>query len=152
LSIAKSIANIIHNFNIRRAKLREDEENVNKEENTSFDWDSLYLSLKSLREKYAKLVEQILDNENIDSEQAYLFVPLLYNYQDPVYKDARFTAEGDENIELMETEEVKKGSGYRRRTRKKTRPRRTKRSTRTTRPRRMKRTTKTKRTRKRRKN
>jgi hypothetical protein len=70
-----------------------------------------------LREKYAKQVEEVLDKENIMPEHAFVVVPLLYNYQDPVYKDVKFTPEEDENIEVMETEEVKKGSGYRRRKR-----------------------------------
>jgi hypothetical protein len=78
-----------------------------------------------LRERYARQIEQLLDKENIEPDQAFLFVPLLYNYQDPVYKDVKFTAEENEDIELVETDEVNKGSGYKRRTRRKKRTKRT---------------------------
>jgi hypothetical protein len=137
------VVRIIHSFNVRRAQLKDDEEKLAKSENRPFDWNRLYELLNDLLKKYAKRVEDTLEGLKLKREDAILFVPLLYNYQDPVYKDVKFTPEEDESVELMETEEVKKGSGYRRRKRRKTRPRRTTRSRRTKR---------TRRTRKRRKN
>jgi hypothetical protein len=136
------IVNIIQSFNVRRSQLRKDEEKSSKSQNRPFDWNRLYNLYKYQLEKYAKKVEDELKTLGLTREDAILFVPLLYNYQDPVYKDIKFTPEEDENIVVKETEEVKKGSGYRRRTRRHRRTRRTRRTRRPIRTRRTRRTCK----------
>jgi hypothetical protein len=133
------IVNIIQTFNVRRSQIRKDEEKSSKSQNRPFNWNRLYALYKDMLEKYARRVEDELKTLGLTREDAILFVPLLYNYQDPVYKDIKFTPEEDENIVVKETEEVKKGSGYRRRSR---RTRRTKRTTRTRKTRRTRRTRK----------